>query len=103
MEKEEEEIQRVTMEERKMRRERRLEEFEKMRHRLPPFIVLPLPGPFKHVRLLLSPLPYLTTFFQISRSFVLPSHWSWRFFNELINRWLSYSYLSYSQYYLHGC
>jgi hypothetical protein len=32
------------------RRVRRLEEFERDRHRLPPFIVLPLPGPFKHVR-----------------------------------------------------
>jgi hypothetical protein len=32
------------------RRVKRLEEFERDRHRLPPFIVLPLPGPFKHVR-----------------------------------------------------
>ena len=32
------------------RRMRRLEELERERHRLPPFIVLPLPGPLKHVR-----------------------------------------------------
>ena len=43
------------MEERKKRRERRLGDLERDRHRLPPFIVLPLPGPFKHVRPSLFP------------------------------------------------
>jgi hypothetical protein len=43
------------MEERRKRREERLAKLEKERHRLPPFIVLPLPGPLKHVRL--SSLP----------------------------------------------
>jgi hypothetical protein len=32
-----------------VRREERLAELERTRHRLPPFIVLPFPGPLKHV------------------------------------------------------
>jgi hypothetical protein len=45
------------LEERKVRREERLAELERTRHRLPPFIVLPFPGPLKHVRPFSPPAP----------------------------------------------
>jgi hypothetical protein len=61
------------LEERKVRREERLAELERTRHRLPPFIVLPFPGPFKHVRRFLLPAPTGTDYLDRISDLTIPT------------------------------
>jgi hypothetical protein len=57
----------------RVRREERLAELERTRHRLPPFIVLPFPGPLKHVRPFLLPAPTNTDYLDGISNLTIPT------------------------------